>query len=110
MIDKRFSADEFEKLGRDSEEANVLHKELATEIAVEMHEAIYSAFCEIAQKLQALGHNFTEDEPEYRSEYDAWGYAFRDLGKDRELSDHKLRIHLDTQICTGYPNYYKHDN
>ena len=105
MIDNRFSSSEFEKFGRNSKEANLLHKKLAYEIAQERHEAIYPVFEGIASKLKALGHELIEDEPEYDPEYDSWEYAFRDLGEDRGEFDHKLRVHLDTQICTGYPNY-----
>ena len=104
MIDKRFSSEEFEKLGRDTDEANALHKELANEIASVINEVTRPAFTALANELRALGHSLDEDDPVYDEEYSSWGYTFRDVGNDRGIFDHKLRVHLDTQISTGYPN------
>ncbi|UBF27706.1 hypothetical protein K9N68_07260 [Kovacikia minuta CCNUW1] len=107
MIDKKFSKEAFESCGINSPEAKRLSEELAAEIAKEMHLAVEIALRQVVERLQQLGHKLIKEAPEYDDEYAAWSYSYRDIGKDQSLNDHRLRIHFDTQVCTGYPHYLK---
>ena len=99
MLTAKFSRREFEKLPLGSEASNQLHTELEAKIAEELHKAIDSKFKEVAQQLKELGHEFTEQKPEYDSEFASWNYEYLD-----ERSENYPRIWLHTQVgvMTGY--------
>lgn len=67
MIDERFSAAAFELLGRSSLEAKTRCDELDKEIAAELHAVVHATFSRIADRLREMGHNLTEEPPEYRA-------------------------------------------
>ncbi len=93
MIDKRFSRSEFEALKQNSQAWKNLHKDLEREIASELHSTVSRAFAEIAEKLKALGHELTEESPEYDGDFRSWGYVYVDT-KDKNSP----RIWLHTQV------------
>jgi hypothetical protein len=106
MIDERFSAASFEVLGRSTPKARLLCKELEAEIAAELDAVVHESFRRIAGRLRELGHDPKEELPNYSAEYASWHYTFRDFGAyDEKWTDHRLRIHLDTQVSSGYPHF-----
>jgi hypothetical protein len=106
MIDERFSAASFNALGRSTPTARLLCKALETEIAAELHAVVHATFRRIADRLRELGHDLKEELPDYSAEYAAWHYTFRDFGAyDEKWTDHRLRIHLHTQVSSGYPHF-----
>jgi len=111
MIDKRFNKNEFERLGRNSNEAKRRIAELNAEIATQMHKAVEKEFRNIANTLRELGHALEEDEVEIIVP-DMRGYTFKDRGSKPEVRrlTHALRIHFDTLVCGGYPHYGESNN
>ena len=99
MLTAKFSRNEFEKLPLGSKASNQLHAELEAQIAEELHNAIEGKFKAIAQQLRELGHDFTEQKPEYDSAFASWNYEYID-----EENENNPRIWLHTQVgvMTGY--------
>ncbi len=99
MIDTRFSKEEFDRFEIGSQESLALHKVLEAEIAADIHDVVERKFRELAQTLSELGHNLTESEIEYDSEFSSWSYEFND-GENKDYP----RIWLSTQVgvMSGY--------
>ena len=99
MINERFSTTEFEKLELGSKDSKALHKALEEEIAAELHKVVRLKFREISQMLVELGHNLSEDEPEYDSDFSSWSYEY-----NNPENEHSPRIWLNTQagVMSGY--------
>ena len=102
MIDERFSASEFEKLGIDSSDAHALALELANEVREALHSIISTAITEIVEKLNSLGHQLKPYSPPVPGDI-----SFRDDWIEREGKYHcKLRLAVDTVISSGYAHLH----
>lgn len=99
MLTDKFSRCEFEKLPLGSEASNQLHTELEAKIAEELHKAIDSKFKEVAQQLKELGHEFTEQKPEYDSEFASWNHEYLDEGNENYP---RIWLHTQVGVMTGY--------
>jgi hypothetical protein len=101
MIDERFAASEFRKLGRRTPGKDTLHKQLEAEIAAELHKSIEPAFRAVASRLRELGHDITEAKAEYGPEFATWSYEHREGTGELEMA---FRIWLETQVgvFSGY--------
>lgn len=91
---ERFSKQEFEKLGRDTEAAQKLADELAHEVIKELHQVSKKRFEEIVQLLNSQGHNLEL----FNSQYDNVSY----FDQADENSPIYLRLAFDLIISSGY--------
>ena len=96
MIDERFSAKNFEKCGWKTKESRLLANELTQEIQKELHEVLKSAFSDIIQRLNVLGHDLKlyDEEPA--------NYHYREYSST-DRANYKMLVALDTVVTVGYP-------
>ena len=111
MINQKYSAVAFEKLGFDSEGSNLLLDELEASIRSEVHEITSKYLNELVSDLNRLGHDLRL--------VDSWSdnpklpvsVSFRDEKYVEGEYRCKLRIALDTVISLGYPDLsHDHDS
>jgi hypothetical protein len=101
MIDDRFAASEFKKLGRTTAGADNLHKELQREIAGELHRTIEPAFRAIAGRLRELGHQVNEAPAEFDPEFASWDYEHREGDGWMDLA-FRIWLHTQVGVYSGY--------
>ena len=105
MIDERFSLEEFEACGRNSEESDVLARQLQVAIATELLPDVRSLANAIAKKLQGFGHAVAEVDYEVDRESGAVSVDFVDASEGSDRPQHRLRFSLDLVISAGFPGY-----
>lgn len=96
MLDERFSASAFEKLGINTEEARLLANLLADEVLKEMQKIVEPQFSKIITRLNEMGHNL---KPEAIAPGEL---SYRDDWEDDQGYQCKLRVALDLVVSTGY--------
>jgi len=98
MIDEKFSAESFAKLGLDSDQSRELADQLQREVSEEMQQVIEEKFKEIVEKLNSLGHNLR-----FKQDSSTGEISFRD---DYVNGDYycKLRLAFDYVTSAGYPD------
>ncbi len=99
MINDKYTLEHFEALAKGSREREDYLNELQHEVAQHLDSIVRGAFAEVANKLKELGHNLSESEHSYSSDYGSWSYEFTNA-KDTEHP----RIWLHTQVgaMSGY--------
>jgi hypothetical protein len=104
MIDERFSLQQFESRGLNSDDSNALARDLQTAIAEEVMGDLRALAERVATRLRELGHAVTES----GSELDPSGMAsvtFTDTSRGPDRSTHRLRFNLDLVVSAGFPGY-----
>jgi hypothetical protein len=104
MIDERFSADSFAKLGLDTKESRDLADSLEREVNKEMQQVIEPAFEKIITKLNLLGHNLKLEQERTTGEI-----SFRDDNNDNGYHC-KLRLAFDYLTSAGYADLLSLDD
>jgi hypothetical protein len=110
MIDERYSFSVFESHGVDSQAAEVLANQLATEVASLGIDAVALVLEEVVRRLNEMGHRLELIVP---ATVDADGCAaeidYRDGGSYVSDGKPRLRIGVDLVISTGYAHLYDPD-
>ena len=97
MLDERYSATEFERLGLDSERSRTLANELERDILEELKSTVDFEVKKIAERLNGMGHNLRLEEQSTPG-----SISFRDDRGEGDNYDCKLRIALDYIASAGY--------
>jgi hypothetical protein len=102
-IGRRFSADEFGRLGLDSEDAAVLALELEQAVGKQIFSKLKEAAENIVRELNGQGHFLVFDEEQTDDPLLPIGISFRDesagaIGAQRC----KLRLAFDLTVSAGY--------
>jgi hypothetical protein len=100
MDDKKFSKEQFDKCGIDSEAARMLADLLQQEVEQEIHNVVLLAMENIVQGLNREGHNLTS------SEAKVGNLSYMDVSLDGKV---RLRLHCDVVISSGYAHMYPDD-
>jgi hypothetical protein len=98
MIDARYSADAFARLGPDTPEAQQLAHALSSEIRAEMQGAIEAVLCRVVARLRDLGHNLCEVDRVFG--FYSSNYSF--LPGDPSPPDGCLGLSFDTTALVFY--------
>lgn len=102
MIDARFSAEAFARLGARTPEAEQLSYLLQSEIAAEVHAAFDKAVRKIVAQLRELGHDLQEMERSSSPIFHQREYTF---GPPHPSSPEGwLAVHIDTSATVMYLN------
>ena len=104
MIDERFGADAFRKLGRGSPDAGRLAEALRDAIAEDCVPEVRAAGEKVATRLRALGHDVVATR--FESYGGAFGITYLDTSAGQERERHLLRFNLDLVVSSGYPGYH----
>ena len=110
MIDQKFSYDAFEKLGLDSEEAKRLCDELQVAVCEEFNDILKRKMDEVAESLNAMGHNLQVFEDENYDGTIDYGYRdHNDNGIDGRQIDYvcKLRLGIDLIVSAGFGHLFR---
>lgn len=99
MITEKYSINNFKRLDKSSAESKTLHNDLEKEIAAYLHQASHAAFQDIIRRLNKLGHNLQEIEPEFDPEYCAFDYEAVDSSTD---DTPRIWYHSQLGALTGY--------
>jgi hypothetical protein len=100
MDDRKFSKEQFDKCGVDSEAALMLADLLQQEVGQEIHKVVLPALEHIVQGLNREGHNLTP------SEAKVGNLSYMDVSPDGKV---RLRLHCDVVISSGYAHMYSDD-
>ena len=91
---KKYSKEQFESRGRDSEAARQLADELQADVNEQIHAAVLPVFLDIVERLNSMGHQLTEYDPTIPGDI-----TFRDEPTD---SDCYLRLASTVVVSAGY--------
>jgi hypothetical protein len=108
MIDRRFSMQQFEARGHNTDASNELARDLQIAIAHEVMADLRAAAAKIAAQLKELGHQVAETEHDVDPEGMA-SVTFVDTSNGRLQSEHRLRFTFDLIVSAGFPGYGEDD-
>ncbi len=102
-IDERFSAQEFARLGLDSEDAAIRSLELEQAVGERMFVKLKEAAQSIVRELNEQGHALSLDEEQTDDPFMPIGISFRDESVGASGSVRcKLRLAFDLTVSAGY--------
>ena len=104
MIDNRFAADSFRRLGKGTSAAKLLADELSREVTSQLQEVIADKMRQIVAQLNTLGHQLRP-------------YGRERVGEVNYRDDHygdteyqcNLRLSVDLVISAGYAHILEYD-
>jgi hypothetical protein len=108
MIDRRFSIQQFEARGHNTDASNELARDLQIAIAHEVLADLRAIGAKIAAQLKELGHAVDETEHDVDPEGMA-SVTFADTSNGSLQSEQRLRFNFDLVVSAGFPGYSEDD-